>query len=146
MFLLCPWFLKADKFYNNHYVDNYNSKYSPISLNSPLEVGFFQIGNWKFSKTKFDESDLYKADWFITHDRFYGECKTLICVLVNKPNIVLNEILNDSGYNLRMITSLLFNKDILIIEKKNFYFFTLVSLIIILEHLKFLKKIKKIIF
>lgn len=141
MFLLCPWFLKADKFYNNHYVDHYNPKYSPVSLNSPLEVGFFQIGNWRYSKTKFEESDLYKADWYITHEKYYGECRSLICVLVNKPNIILNEVLNDPGYNLRMITSLLFNKDILIIKKKNFlFFFTIFSLIVIFGLFKILKK------
>ncbi len=129
--LVCPYILKADKFYNNHYVDFYNSKYVPVNLNSPLEIGFFQIGNWKYSKSFFSETDLYKADWFITHKKYYGECRTLFCVLKNEPKIIVKELFNDTGYNLRMLSSLLFNKDILIIKKIYFIPFLIIFLSII---------------
>lgn len=130
--LICPFLFKADKFYNNHYVDFYNPEYAPISLDSPLKIGFFQIGNFKFSKNKYTDDNLYKADWFLTHKHYYGECKTLICVLKNKPKIIIEEILNDPGYNLRVLSSLIFNKEMLVIKKIFFIPFFLIFILIII--------------
>ena len=129
--LICPIIFKADKFYNNHYVDFYDPNYSPVNLDSPLTIGFFQIGNWKKSKKNYQDNELYKADWYITHEDYYGKCKTLICLMKNNPKIIIQEIINDPGYNLRMLTSLIFNKDILIIKKIYFILFLLIFIFII---------------
>ena len=50
----------------------------------------------------------------------------------NNPKIIIQEIINDPGYNLRMLTSLIFNKDILIIKKIYFILFLLIFIFIIL--------------
>ena len=141
LILICPIILKADKFYNNHYVAFYDSKYLPIVLDSPLKIGFFQIGNYKYARKNYAEKDLYKADWYLTHKNYYGECKTLICVLKNKPKIIIGEITNDPGYNLRVLTSLIFNKEMVIIKKIYFIPFLLIfALIILIGSFNILKK------
>ena len=141
LILIFPIIFKADKFYNNHYVDFYEPKYSPITLDSPLKIGFFQIGNYKYARKNYKEEDLYKADWYFTHKNFYGDCKTLICVIKNKPKIILEEILNDPGFNLRILTSLIFNKEVVIIKKIYFLFFLfLFALIVLIGSLNILKK------
>ena len=139
--LLCPIIFKADKFYNNHYVDYYDPNYAPIVLDSPFKIGFFQFGNWKYSKKTYSYNDQYKADWYITHKNYYGECKTFGCVLKNNPKIVVEELSNDLGYNLRILTSMILNKDILIIKKIYFIFFLfLFGLIILLGSFNILKR------
>lgn len=141
LILICPVIFKADKFYNNHFVDFYDPKYSPITLDSPLKIGFFQIGNYKYARQKYDEEDLYKADWYLTHRDFYDECKTLVCVLKNKPQIIIKEIFNDPGYNLRILTSLIFNKEVVIIKKIYFIpFLLLFALIILIGTFNILKR------
>ncbi len=139
--LICPIILKADKFYNNHFVSFYDLKYSPIALKSPLEIGFFQIGNYKKARNDYAAEDLYKADWYLTHNNFYGDCKTLTCILKNKPKIIVEEIFNDPGYNLRILTSLIFNKEVVVLKKVYFIpFLLLFALIVLVGSFNILRK------
>jgi len=118
--IFSTFIFKGDKFYNNHFVSNYNEKFLPIDLKSPFQIGFFQFGNNNFNIKNIDKEKLYKADWYFTHNKNYGNCKTVLCVAINDPKILLNTLIENPGGKLRSLSSVFFSKNIITIDKKIF--------------------------
>ena len=118
--IFSTFIFKGDKFYNNHFVSNYNEKFLPIEMKSPFQIGFFQFGNNNFNIKNIDEENLYKADWYFTHKENYGNCKTVLCVAINDPKIILNTLIENPGGKLRSLSSIFFSKDIINIDIKIF--------------------------
>jgi len=111
---------KLEKPYNNHFVSNYNYKYAPIPLDSPFEIAFFQVGNFKYSIREIESSKLENADWYFTNTKAFKDCKSFFCAVTKSTKTVFQNIKYDFGWGVRHLTSLFFGPSMISL---NFYVF-----------------------
>ncbi|MGK5094790.1 hypothetical protein WDW89_22620 [Deltaproteobacteria bacterium TL4] len=80
------WLHPSHRVDNNHYMTNY--PHTPIALDSAFNVGFFQLGDWKYVIRNYPESEWFKKDWYLTHQEAYGNAKTFREALFQAPKTV----------------------------------------------------------
>lgn len=122
------FFNKLEKPYNNHFVTNY--KYAPIPLESPFEIAFFQVGNYKYSKREIESSKLENADWYFTNTKAFKDCKSFFCAVTKSTETVFQNIKDDFGWGVRHLTSLFFGPSMISLNFYFFIFFFIASIII----------------
>lgn len=79
-----------------------DEKYSPVSLNSPFRIAFFQIGNWRHVMRTVPSDKLIYQDWYFTNDRVFGGAKTIAQAFLKRPSVVLRNILENTADALKV--------------------------------------------
>ncbi|MEK6969507.1 MAG: hypothetical protein AABW48_03700 [Nanoarchaeota archaeon] len=85
---------------NNHLV--IDPTYSPVSFKNPVIVTFFNVGNDRYVKSTFPESEWIYKDWYFTHEEAFGGATTIPDALFNNPKTVLKNILMNLGLGIQM--------------------------------------------
>ena len=76
--------------------------YAPVSLENPLQLAFFQIGNGHYMKRNFPESAWLYQDWYTTNQQAYGGAKTILQGFLNQPVTVVKNMLMNLGLGIQI--------------------------------------------
>ncbi len=90
----------SSRFDHNHMLTD--QTYSPITIDNPLELAFFQYGNDRWVKRNVPESEWVYQDWYFTQEKAYGSVSSIAEAVLTKPALVMQNILSSLALGLQL--------------------------------------------
>lgn len=77
-------------------INAFDYPWSPVRDKNILPFASIMVGNWKYVRSQYPESQWMYKDWYLTNDEAFGGAKTLWAAVRNNPELYLRNVFSEA--------------------------------------------------
>ncbi|MDC1296500.1 hypothetical protein N8X83_00385, partial [Alphaproteobacteria bacterium] len=92
--LILTFLYQSDRLDHNVYAINY--PWAPFPIKNILTENIFHCNNFTYAKLNYSINEMYKSDWYFTHEKAFLGAQNLFDGFINNPKLMINHFINNA--------------------------------------------------